>query len=299
VAEIAFGASGLEADMFRGDLFALLHSIRLVSLCRLRGVGHPATVAHALDTLRTALSTRFDATGTVPGLRDLATKVKAERGKMLTRRLASDSCAQTRAAAASTAIEVLNAAAAFTSPAAIARLAEGCGLQAGDDEGEVFDAAAARARAQGDLFFEDVGGLETFSAPGTKRKAAKEGVKPENFQAAVAAIHRKGLEDIAGVEDMRPDEGELAKGVSGSESEGEEGQAAEKPAKRARRSRQKGVAAAAAAAAAAEPESLSDGAAEMLADELLKENAKAEEKETPQKRRVRLRRKSSATLGEA
>eukprot|EP00933_Yihiella_yeosuensis_P004374 TRINITY_DN108741_c0_g1_i1.p1 TRINITY_DN108741_c0_g1~~TRINITY_DN108741_c0_g1_i1.p1 ORF type:complete len:546 (+),score=171.65 TRINITY_DN108741_c0_g1_i1:46-1683(+) len=152
----------------RGELLALLHTLRYLSLFRKAklperaadGSGGAAWCSELRKTLNGALQLDFDVSGLVPEFLRLAKENISSfaKPKSLQRRL--NACAsgpRSAAAAAGVAADVLEGIAHLLHPADISKLATCAGLEVGADE--EIDAQAAAARARGDLFFMDVDGV--------------------------------------------------------------------------------------------------------------------------------------------
>jgi len=210
-------------------LAALLHALRFVGLCRSAGACSEATLDGARELLRAAFEGNFDASPLLPELRRLAVHVGGLRGKNLRRRLAAvDSKG---AASAALAAETLEAAAASAPPKCIGRIVACSGLPAGEEEQQV-DQRAAKARAKGELFFEDVAGADV-----------EDGADEEDgtvMTVAATVARKRALESLEGVEALRDTSGGTrakkakAKGVEEAEEE-----VAEAPARDAQRLRRR------------------------------------------------------------
>jgi len=177
---------GAEAPQYRSEAAAMMHLLRLVALLRSSrsSAGEAVTkglfiadpqeraLSLAADGLKAALA-RADLRPLLEEADEVASEIPGKRGRLLTKRLKA---ASSREAAASAFCEALELRAADLEPSKIDHLAGLVGLPMGvADEALKIDAAAAAARARGDLFFEDVApGASSTPAKGSKRKKSKE-----------------------------------------------------------------------------------------------------------------------------
>lgn len=193
IANVGFGRGGLDgADLVRGDMVALLQCMRLVGLCSNANVSSTQTLDEARDLLRVALEGHFDSALMLPELQHLFDRNagKVPRSKVLKRRLVG-AVGAGRNLVSSVVVDSVEALSSIVSALCISRLAEPCGLPIGKDER--VDQRAAVARAQGDIFFEDVDGL------GDDTGAVVDGADDVGAAAASAAhVHSVGR--IEGVE---------------------------------------------------------------------------------------------------
>lgn len=141
---VAFGSEvSHDEKLVRGDLLALLHALRVISLCQQVGAFDAKLLSEARAFLRSFLEHRFDKQSLLPELRRLSL-LPSKKGEM--RKLSSGESAEIIAAAV-TSMDVDG----------IKRLADCSGLPEGAGEQEETDRNALAAKARGDLFFEDVG----------------------------------------------------------------------------------------------------------------------------------------------
>jgi len=200
-----------EVELVRGDLLAVLHILNLVVRCRNESSLAPA-VREATEVLQSSLATRFDATSMVTELRSLSARLEGAHGRRLQKRL-DGSCTKSRLAAAAVTVQVLEAASAVVDLDTIARLADFAGLPRGDEE--KFDVAAAKARARGDLFFEDTGMINGKGTPPVGN--SDQGVSADLLHSAAGAVHQGSLEAIPGIEGIRAEEEDDSEAASDSE----------------------------------------------------------------------------------
>jgi len=193
IVSVAFGRGALDGvALVRGDLVALLHAVRLVGVCSSMRVSPEQDLDEARGLLRLVLAGHFDAALLLPELQRLLARNAGAlaRSKVLQRRLAAASGGERNRVAAAV-VETVEALGAVVTPLCISRLAESCGLRVGEDER--VDQRAAAARAQGDIFFEDVAGFGDDSVV-TKRRA--------KGAAAASAAHLHSVGRLDGVESL-------------------------------------------------------------------------------------------------
>jgi len=192
--------------MLRGDLVAALHALRLVSLSRsLLQLGNAATMTEARDLLVACLEHTFDATLLQPQLSKLAVRATGKAGQLVRKRLAG-SRIKSKAGAAALVADVFDAVPATSiSTNSLRKLADCSGLPLGEDE--EMDKKAAAAKAKGDLFFEDVDGVEADpdedDVPEPSQPSRKMRVTPSVVATASDAIKERALGVIDGVEALK------------------------------------------------------------------------------------------------
>lgn len=172
---VAFGRLNAfkDVDMVRGDLAALLHTLRFIGLCRKAAVGEARSLTEANNLIVNALEHHFDAAALLPRLRGLvivgAKRKRRGKGDNVEKR--------TRAESAKLVSEAVLKASTSMTAAAIAEIASASGLPMGNEEDA--DRLAAVARARGDLFFEDVAGT-TAAVVNAKASIRLDGVEALN-----------------------------------------------------------------------------------------------------------------------